>query len=48
MSIVTVLSVVLAIGFIVVGLMGFLGWRERMAPVVVDSRRHQNRRSRLG
>ena len=30
MSVVMTLSVMLAIGFVVTGLVGFLGWRERM------------------
>jgi hypothetical protein len=30
MSIVTVLSIVLVVGFFATGLVGFLGWRKRM------------------
>lgn len=30
MSVVTALSVVLFVGFLVTGLAGFLGWRQRM------------------
>ena len=30
MSVVTALSLVLFIGFVATGLVGFLGWRERM------------------
>jgi hypothetical protein len=48
MSVVTVLSIVLAMGFLAVGLVGFLGWRERMAPVVVDLRHSRNSQSRPG
>jgi len=30
MSVVSVLSLVLLVGFVVTGLAGFLGWRQRM------------------
>ena len=30
MSVVTVLSLVLSVGFVATGLVGFLGWRQRM------------------
>ena len=30
MSVVMILTVMLVIGFVVTGLVGFLGWRERM------------------
>ena len=30
MSVVTVLSLVLCVGFVATGLVGFLGWRQRM------------------
>ena len=30
MSVVTALSLVLVVGFVATGLVGFLGWRERM------------------
>lgn len=30
MSVVTALSVVLCVGFVATGLVGFLGWRQRM------------------
>ena len=30
MSVVTALSLVLFVGFVATGLVGFLGWRERM------------------
>ena len=30
MSVVTALSVVLFVGFVATGLVGFLGWRQRM------------------
>ncbi len=30
MSVVTALSIVLVVGFVATGLVGFLGWRQRM------------------
>jgi hypothetical protein len=33
MSVLSVFGAVLALGFVVVGLVGFLGWRERMRTV---------------
>ena len=33
MSVITVLGALLGLGFVVVGLVGFLGWRARMRTV---------------
>jgi len=37
MSVVTALSLVLFVGFVATGLVGFLGWRERMREGAVFS-----------
>lgn len=38
MPVISVLAAVLMVGFVVVGLVGFFGWRTRMRDVVVDRR----------
>jgi hypothetical protein len=41
MSVVTALSLVLVVGFFAAGLVGFLGWRQRMREGAVSARQVQ-------